>query len=533
MRIKQILIILFFIAASVNAQRFLKITVQIDGETEYLSYVNRRGTAYVSSKELANILSGNYYYNSDAQKVELKFNDYRLKVTAKNQFVILLSRETGEKKVYQLPISTMLIRDDVFIPLIYMEDYINLAYGKKLFFDDGSKNLRVTSKNVDTFAEFKKDKPKEDLKPPKRVKKKKVDSKYDIYGMSIEEKTNGTLIRINSQREIHRYSSNIQEGKLFLFLSGVSVDPNITSRAQPNGLVRNIKRKDVSGNVQLEFKLESNYSDHETFKDVESNDLMISIHNKLLSNLDKDLKEKRKDWKFDKVVIDPGHGGKDPGAIGVTGTKEKDINLAIGNKLGKLIETKMDSVEVIYTRKTDKFVELYKRGKIANEADAKLFISIHANSLHSRRSNVRGFEVYLLRPGRTEEAIEIAEIENSVIKYEENPDRYKKLTDENFILVTMAHSANMRYSEKFSEILHQEWTGSLAIPSRGVKQAGFYVLVGASMPGVLVESGFLTNRQDEAYLKSESGQQEIAETMYKAVKKYKEYYDKQINGKSK
>jgi N-acetylmuramoyl-L-alanine amidase len=233
------------------------------------------------------------------------------------------------------------------------------------------------------------------------------------------------------------------------------------------------------------------------------------------------------------VVIDPGHGGKDPGAIGVTGTKEKDINLAIGNKLGKIIETKMDSVEVIYTRKTDKFVELYKRGKIANEADAKLFISIHANSLHRRRSNVRGFEVYLLRPGRTEEAIEIAEIENSVIKYEENPDRYKKLTDENFILVTMAHSANMRYSEKFSEILHQEWTGSLAIPSRGVKQAGFYVLVGASMPGVLVESGFLTNRQDEAYLKSESGQQEIAETMYKAVKKYKEYYDKQINGKSK
>ena len=189
-------------------------------------------------------------------------------------------------------------------------------------------------------------------------------------------------------------------------------------------------------------------------------------------------------------------------------------------------------MDVIYTRKTDKFVELYKRGKIANKHDAKLFISIHANSLRRKRSDVRGFEVYLLRPGRTREAIEIAEIENSVIKYEENPERYKELTDENFILVSMAHSANMRYSEKFSEILHKQWSGNLGIPSRGVKQAGFYVLVGASMPSVLIETGFLTNRQDEAYLKSNLGQENIAETIYKAVKKYKEYYDKQIEGKT-
>lgn len=532
MQVKQILIFLLFLTASVNAQRLLKITVQKGGETEHLSYVNRRGTAYISSKELANILSGNYYYNSDAQKVELKFEDYRLKVTAKNQFVILLPRDTNEKKVYQLPISTMLIHNDVFIPLVYMEKYINLAYGKKLIFDDAAKNIVVTGKNVDTYAEFKETKPPEDTKTPSKKTDKKVDSKYDIYGMSIEEKTNGTLIRVNSQRKVHRFSSNIQEGKLFLFLSGVSVAPSITKNVEANGLVRSIQRKDVSGNVQLEFSLKNDFSGHETFQDAESNDLMISIHNKLLSGIDKELKEKQKNWRFDKVVIDPGHGGKDPGAIGVTGTKEKVINLAIAKKLGRKIEENLDSVDVIYTRKTDKFVELYKRGKIANEHDAKLFISIHANSLRRKRSDVRGFEVYLLRPGRTREAIEIAEIENSVIKYEENPDRYKKLTDENFILVSMAHSANMRYSEKFSKMLHQKWSGNLGIPSRGVKQAGFYVLVGASMPGILLESGFLTNRQDEAYLKSNSGQEKIAETIYKAVKEYKEYYDKQINGKT-
>jgi N-acetylmuramoyl-L-alanine amidase len=134
-----------------------------------------------------------------------------------------------------------------------------------------------------------------------------------------------------------------------------------------------------------------------------------------------------------------------------------------------------------------------------------------------------------LRPGRTERAIEIAEIENSVIKYEENTDRYEKLTDENFILVSMAHSAYMRYSEKFAGILSQNWNSQIKeIPSRGVKQAGFYVLVGASMPSVLVETGFLSNKEDEAYLNSKKGQQEIAKAIFKSIQDYKKYYDSQM-----
>ncbi len=113
----------------------------------------------------------------------------------------------------------------------------------------------------------------------------------------------------------------------------------------------------------------------------------------------------------------------------------------------------MKDVKVVYTRKTDKFVELYKRGQIANENDGKLFISIHCNSTPKKPTNASGFEVYLLRPGRTKEAISIAERENSVIQYEDNPGRYKALTDENFILVSMAQSSYMKYSEKFSDII--------------------------------------------------------------------------------
>ncbi len=119
-------------------------------------------------------------------------------------------------------------------------------------------------------------------------------------------------------------------------------------------------------------------------------------------------------------------------------------------------------------------------------------------------------------------------MENSVIQYEDNPQRYQTLTDENFILVTMAHSAYLRYSERFAEILYKKWAKELKVPARGVKQAGFYVLVGASMPSVLVETGFISNRQDEAYLKSKKGRREIANTIYNSIVEYREFYEKQM-----
>ena len=207
---------------------------------------------------------------------------------------------------------------------------------------------------------------------------------------------------------------------------------------------------------------------------------------------------------------------------------EKKVNLGIALKLGKLIEKDINDVKVVYTRKTDTFIELYKRGKIANEADGNLFISIHCNSTPRKPTDANGYEVYLLRPGRTKEAIDIAERENSVINYEDNPTRYEKLTDENFILVSMAHSAYMKYSEKFSDILNKEFNKDLNIDSRGVKQAGFYVLVGAAMPSVLIETGFLSNRHDAKFLSSSSGQQKIAESIYQAVKTFKDQYDKTL-----
>jgi len=523
-------ILFLVITQPLLAQRLLKISASVNGESEEVSYIVRKGNVYASATEIANILSGRYFYNKDASKVEIKFNDFNLKFTGRNQFVILQSRKDKGQRVLQLPTSTMIIKGDVYIPLVYCTDYLSYAFGGNVVFDNKAKHLTISGKisppptvlAEQTTTTQKIPSPTK-ISTPKPVR---VNSKYDIYGIGVDQKANGTLVRIKSQKKIKKQPrSSIKNNILYVYLSEASVDPDSIRNAIPMGLVKRIRYKSVGGNPQFEFTLNEGFTSHETFYDIGTNDILISIHTDKFVNPEKDYTSEKAKWLFDVVVIDPGHGGKDPGAIGITGVREKDVNLGIGLKLGKLIEQNIPDVKVVYTRKTDTFVELFNRGKIANENEGKLFISLHANSMGKKHSDIRGFDVYLLRPGKTQSAIEIAEIENSVIQYEDDPAKYEELTDENFILVSMAHSSYMRYSEKFSELLLQEWSQDVGIPARGIKQAGFYVLVGASMPSVLVETGFITNKADEAYLKSAAGQQKIANSLFDAIQKYRGFYE--------
>ncbi len=531
MKIKFIFFFVLFACSVSLSQRVYKITAQVEGKETTLSFVLKNGIEYVSAKELGSLLGASKLYNSESSKIEIKFGEYSLKFTARNQFVVLTKKSDGTQSIFQLPLSTLLFNEDVFIPLMYCLDFFNLGYGKRLVYDSGIKNLKATD---DEFSS-------EDFLTPKAAVTEKItpalqqpatlksNSKYDISAISVEDKSNGTLVRLKANRKIPIPRHSISNATLYIFLTGVTVQPDLINVVKPAGLIKKIKKTTISSkNVQLEFELADGYSTTEAFQDVESDDILITINNKLFSEPVPIVQDAKSKWIFDAVVIDAGHGGKDPGAIGVTGVKEKEINLEVALKLGKLIEKNLPGIHVIYTRKTDEFIELYKRGKIANENGGKLFISIHCNSTEAKDISYRGFEVYLLRPGRTQKAIAIAEFENSVIKYEDNPQRYQTLTDENFILVSMAHSQYMRYSEKFSDILNQEWKHGVKIPVLGIKQAGFYVLVGASMPGVLIENGFLSNRKDEAYLASKAGQNEIAQTIFNSVKRYKQNYDNEL-----
>ncbi len=229
-------------------------------------------------------------------------------------------------------------------------------------------------------------------------------------------------------------------------------------------------------------------------------------------------------WKLDVIVLDPGHGGEDHGATSVNGFKEKDITLSVSKKIEQLLKKRLPETKVVMTRRDDTFIELFRRGQIANESKGKLFISIHCNSMPKKPHPANGFETYILRPGRNDDAVRVADRENSAVKFEDEQKRYKKLTDEQLIIATMAQSAFVKFSEHFAELLQREVSKTTPLHSRGVSQAGFFVLVGASMPNVLFETAFLSNEDDEEFLSSEKGQQKIAEGITKAVEKYAAEY---------
>jgi N-acetylmuramoyl-L-alanine amidase len=238
------------------------------------------------------------------------------------------------------------------------------------------------------------------------------------------------------------------------------------------------------------------------------------------------LREARERWKLDTIVIDPGHGGKDPGALG-NGLKEKEIVLSVAKKLGDYVENRL-GVEVVYTRTDDRFIELEERGHMANRAGGKLFISIHANA--ARASAAHGAETFFLGPSKSEQARRVMERENSVIKYEDNPDVYEEYDETALVKKTLGQSAFMRSSEQLAGMIQHQFDERVHRRNRGVHQAGFYVLWSASMPSVLVELGFLTNPQEARFLASERGQTYLASAIFRAIRSYKPRYEKGISG---
>ena len=233
----------------------------------------------------------------------------------------------------------------------------------------------------------------------------------------------------------------------------------------------------------------------------------------------------RKRSRLDTVVIDPGHGGKDPGAM-AHGQEEKDIVLDVAHRLGDYIENRLD-LEVAYTRTDDRFIALEERGHFANRIGGDLFLSLHVNAAPS--AAVQGTETYFLGRSKTDAARRVMQRENSVVRqYEKNPDRYEEYDSEAFVRGELFLSASMQFSEEFAKRVQKQFKRRVERRSRGVKQAGFYVLWSASMPSVLVELGFLTNREEARYLNSDRGQTKLAKALFRAVKSYKDEYNKGV-----
>lgn len=223
------------------------------------------------------------------------------------------------------------------------------------------------------------------------------------------------------------------------------------------------------------------------------------------------------------VVLDAGHGGHDPGAIGRRG-KEKNINLSVALKLGRLIEDNCPDTKVVYTRKKDVFLPLHRRAEIANNAKANLFISIHTNAIAARNSHIRGTETYTLGLHKTQENLEVAKKENAVILIEDDyKQRYAGFnpnSSESYIIFEFMQDKNMAQSVDFATLIQRHFKRCNRV-DKGVHQAGFLVLRETSMPSVLIELGYISNPSEETYLLSDNGSSNLANAIYNAFLNYK------------
>ena len=232
--------------------------------------------------------------------------------------------------------------------------------------------------------------------------------------------------------------------------------------------------------------------------------------------------------KIQTVVIDAGHGGKDPGAIGKKG-KEKDITLAVAKKTGNYIKKKYPDVKVIYTREKDVFVELIERARIANRNNADVFISIHCNSV-SNSPKTGGAETFIMGEHRNSANLAVAKRENASILYEadaeENYGGFDPNSTEAYIAFSFIQSEFKQRSLELAELIQNELVTKAKRGNRGVQQAGFMVLYKTAMPSVLVELGFISNPTEEQYMMSSDGQDYLASAIYRAFCTYKTNYDK-------
>ena len=223
------------------------------------------------------------------------------------------------------------------------------------------------------------------------------------------------------------------------------------------------------------------------------------------------------------LVIDAGHGGKDPGAM-ANGAKEKNINLAGALAFGKLVEQNCKDVKVVYTRKTDVFVELNERANIANRNKADLFISIHTNAT-AAKVGPQGTETYTLGMHRAADNLAVAKRENSVITlendYEEKYEGFDPNSSESYIIFELMQDKNMERSVKFADLIQKQFRNTAKRVDKGVHQAGFLVLRATSMPSVLVELGYINNANEASYLTSTAGVNALAKSIYNAFIAYK------------
>jgi N-acetylmuramoyl-L-alanine amidase len=448
------------------------------------------GSQMISLTDICDAMGYRWQWDRYSQRFSCTRNTTRLSFVQDNRFY------TMNDKVFQLPASAVRHGGTLYIPLQAASE----------IFGDSGETLKLNSEagTVSTSA-----------------------PRFSILSVLCDKKQNGTLLTINLTDSlpfdyIYYYPS------LTLNFFGGTVDTQKVKQGRV-GLVKSVSSVQFKESAQISVRLVSEIEEPVIDYVQDTKTLMVSLRPlKSVQNQKKRTPPPVESQAVKTIVLDPGHGGKDPGAIGSKGVKEKDIVLGIALYLRDLLERKTD-LKVYMTRDKDVFVPLSERTRIANQKKADLFISIHADAVpgtDKRKEGTKGYKIYFLSQAKNEEDKLVAMRENAVIELEEKPQNYSSLQN---VLIDLAGNEYLRESQDLCILLDQKFSASLQKKITklhlGIGQANFWVLNGAYMPSVLIETGFLSNPKEEKLLADKNFQKSMAEAIFNAVTSFQSKYE--------
>ncbi|ACD91453.1 N-acetylmuramoyl-L-alanine amidase [Chlorobium limicola DSM 245] len=464
-------------------------------------------------------------------------------VKSDNNFVLLVPKDSQRmKRVVQLQSAPVLMDGKLFLPVLHACRLFTLWLDKDVVYDYSSGIMSAWlwgTRLGDSVGYVGVVRPGETVTA---FQERQIPAEPGtvIKGVNVENRANGAIITFTAsgkgvRTELLKPDEN---GRAYLTFQNASCNIDALTKLFSGGLVKSITPvRPSDGTLQFALGLDNRDYRIKTVdfqRDEKNNRYQVYV----MSEADVEgIRQKEKEqqiakvinsdiekWKLNAIVLDAGHGGHDPGAIGGRGTREKDVALNIVRDLGNLITQKWPDVRVIYTRKDDRFIPLHERGRIANRNGGKLFVSIHCNA--NRKNHIKGSEVYILGPHKSKDALEVAMFENSVITKEADyKQRYKGFSTEYLIMSSMAQSAFAKQSADLALEVQDRIDRPNSTNGKGVRQAGFMVLWTPSMPSILVESGYLSNSEEEKILRDRQEQTKIAYGIFQGLERYRRDYE--------
>ena len=490
------LFLLFSLIGGVSSASTKTVEVSILGSTEKIAAIEEGGIVFFSFSRLAEILGGESDWETVGHTVVYSDESGRFEFLLGSPYFKL------NDTIYNMTYPAELRDGQLFVPGMTFIPFLDRVESQKITFDNEKGTLRIDS-------EF-----------------------FNVTDLNVSSKANGILIEINLTQQL-AYEIFVTEGNwVNVSIRDGKINSHRIQSRRDSRYMYQLKTHQAAGSGQVSFRLKRNADKwhHKFVSDPPRIQISITDVGFEIAEGDTTPTAVGPDNKIDVIVIDAGHGGGDYGAIGPSGAREKEVVLDIAKRLAKLIR-KDKEFQVIMTRDRDKTLTLDQRAEIANKAKADLFISIHANA--SPKRHVRGWNVFFLAQAKNDSARAVEQLENSIyMKDISTLDRHREAAEadsyEDFvvnILNDMLMTEFQAESYDFATMVDREFRRELKSPARGVDQAGFFVLNKVYTPSILIEAGFISNKNEEKMLKSDDYQQAIAESIYRAIKRFKAKYE--------